>query len=536
MHNPITLRPPGLKRLGAERRRKSHALAGGEHPDHADRIRHAVRRPPAVLLAAGRAGRGAARDQADDPGAPSRRRSRPLPDDNGSYTLIGRYCAHRGADLAYGRLENGGVRCLYHGWLYTADGRCLEQPAEPEHSRFHEKIRHTSYPCLERNGIVFAVPRRRRATPFPDYDCFVAPGRLHVRVQGPVGLQLAAGRRGRHRPEPRLVPPPVPRRGPARRVRPAVRARRSRAPTRRSPSSSVTTSAPTSRSRGRTTGCASTPSASSTRRPTRPDHEPDVPERLRRPVRRHEGLRAVARPDRRREPLLVHDPLRLRGADRQGRRFAPTSRLVHPPRLPAGPEPRQQLGLRHRRAAVADLHGHGARHQRARPVGGRGAGAIQDRTEERLGVSDRAITANRRMLLRAIADHQAGNGHAGLPTSEASARELRGPLAIDLIAPADEWQATGAGGGAAPAGLVAWGGESGAQSAGLIEAAPRGTAMAVRDAAGRLNRSSSSSATGSGPTRSSPPRCRCSGSSTSTASTSFASPSRTSTGSSAARR
>ena len=95
--------------------------------------------------------------------------------EDGSYGLIGRFCAHRGVDLSYGRLENGGLRCLYHGWLYDRGGRCLEQPAEPAHSRFHAKIKHTSYPCEERNGIVFAYLGGGDPPPFPDYDCFTAP-------------------------------------------------------------------------------------------------------------------------------------------------------------------------------------------------------------------------------------------------------------------------------------------------------------------------------------------------------------------------
>src|SRR5579884_4362640 len=89
--------------------------------------------------------------------------------------LVGRFCAHRGADLAFGRLEGGGVRCLYHGWLYGLDGRCLEQPAEPEHSRFASKIRIASYPCRERNGIVFAYLGGGDPPPLPGYDCFIAP-------------------------------------------------------------------------------------------------------------------------------------------------------------------------------------------------------------------------------------------------------------------------------------------------------------------------------------------------------------------------
>jgi nitrite reductase/ring-hydroxylating ferredoxin subunit len=58
--------------------------------------------------------------------------------------LLTIHCAHRGADLSYGRLEDGGLRCLYHGWLYDAQGRCLEQPGVPASSTFHERIRQTA--------------------------------------------------------------------------------------------------------------------------------------------------------------------------------------------------------------------------------------------------------------------------------------------------------------------------------------------------------------------------------------------------------
>ena len=95
--------------------------------------------------------------------------------DDGGWNLISRFCAHRGVDLSFGRLEDGGLRCLYHGWLYGPDGRCLEQPAEPEHSRFAEKIRIASYPCRERNGIIFAYLGGGAPPPFPNYDCFAAP-------------------------------------------------------------------------------------------------------------------------------------------------------------------------------------------------------------------------------------------------------------------------------------------------------------------------------------------------------------------------
>src|SRR5579871_1839725 len=77
-------------------------------------------------------------------------------DEHGQPGLLGIHCAHRGADLSYGRLEDGGLRCLYHGWLYDRTGRCLEQPGEPAGSTFHERIRQTAYPCQEVAGIIFA--------------------------------------------------------------------------------------------------------------------------------------------------------------------------------------------------------------------------------------------------------------------------------------------------------------------------------------------------------------------------------------------
>lgn len=94
---------------------------------------------------------------------------------DGDWALVGRFCAHRGVDLAFARHEEGGLRCLYHGWLYGPDGRCKEQPAEPAHSRFAEKVRIPSYPCQERNGIVFAYLGEGDPPPLPGYDAFTAP-------------------------------------------------------------------------------------------------------------------------------------------------------------------------------------------------------------------------------------------------------------------------------------------------------------------------------------------------------------------------
>lgn len=105
-------------------------------------------------------------------------------DEQGCYGLIGRQCPHRGVDLAFGRLENGGLRCPFHGWLFDVGGRCLEQPAEPEGSRFHEKIRHKAYPCIERNGIIFAYLGPGEPPALPEFDCFVAPDRYTFAFKG----------------------------------------------------------------------------------------------------------------------------------------------------------------------------------------------------------------------------------------------------------------------------------------------------------------------------------------------------------------
>lgn len=100
-------------------------------------------------------------------------------DEEGRYGLVERNCCHRGADLAFGRLEDGGLRCPFHGWLFGVDGACLQQPGEPAGSSFHRKVRQPAYPCVEKNGIVFAYlgPLAEGEAPprLPDFDCFAAP-------------------------------------------------------------------------------------------------------------------------------------------------------------------------------------------------------------------------------------------------------------------------------------------------------------------------------------------------------------------------
>jgi nitrite reductase/ring-hydroxylating ferredoxin subunit len=96
-------------------------------------------------------------------------------DDKGNYGLIERACPHRGTDLAYGRLEHGGLRCAFHGWLFDVTGQCLETPAEPDGSNLCANIRQKAYPVVERSGILFAYMGPGEPPAFPHFDCFVAP-------------------------------------------------------------------------------------------------------------------------------------------------------------------------------------------------------------------------------------------------------------------------------------------------------------------------------------------------------------------------
>ena len=92
-------------------------------------------------------------------------------DENGRYGLLDRACPHRGADLAYGRIEDGGLRCAFHGWLFDTRGQCLQTPAEPEGSKLAQRIRQRAYPVVERSGVLFAWLGDGSAPAFPVRVC-----------------------------------------------------------------------------------------------------------------------------------------------------------------------------------------------------------------------------------------------------------------------------------------------------------------------------------------------------------------------------
>jgi phthalate 4,5-dioxygenase len=96
-------------------------------------------------------------------------------DEQGRLGMLDRDCPHRGADLAFGRLEHGGLRCPFHGWLFDVSGTCLETPAEPAGSKLCSRVKQASYPVVERSGIIFAYIGEGEPPAFPAFDCFVAP-------------------------------------------------------------------------------------------------------------------------------------------------------------------------------------------------------------------------------------------------------------------------------------------------------------------------------------------------------------------------
>ena len=80
-------------------------------------------------------------------------------DPAGHFGLLDAHCPHRGASLEYGDIEDGGIRCPYHGWLFDVRGKCLDMPAEPKQSNFPDKVKHLCYPVREQGGLAVRLSR-----------------------------------------------------------------------------------------------------------------------------------------------------------------------------------------------------------------------------------------------------------------------------------------------------------------------------------------------------------------------------------------
>jgi len=92
-------------------------------------------------------------------------------DSDGAVGLLGANCPHRGAPLYFGRNERGGLRCMYHGWKFDTNGRCMDMPNVPPQSDFKDRVRHLSYPCRELGGVIWAYLGPPKSVPdLPAFD------------------------------------------------------------------------------------------------------------------------------------------------------------------------------------------------------------------------------------------------------------------------------------------------------------------------------------------------------------------------------
>jgi phenylpropionate dioxygenase-like ring-hydroxylating dioxygenase large terminal subunit len=97
-------------------------------------------------------------------------------DTEGRYGLIDEFCAHRGVSLWFGRNEDCGLRCSYHGWKYDVTGQCVDVPSEPEQSGFARKIKLASYPLIERGGVLWTyMGPREGQPPLPEWEFATVP-------------------------------------------------------------------------------------------------------------------------------------------------------------------------------------------------------------------------------------------------------------------------------------------------------------------------------------------------------------------------
>lgn len=119
-------------------------------------------------------------------------------DTSGRVGLVDQACPHRGAPLLYGRNEDCGIRCVYHGWKFDVDGNAVDLLAEPERSRLKERVKLKNYPCRERNGMVWTYmgPDQENPPELPGLEWNMVPEEnvhLSMRVQECNWLQAIEG-------------------------------------------------------------------------------------------------------------------------------------------------------------------------------------------------------------------------------------------------------------------------------------------------------------------------------------------------------
>lgn len=96
---------------------------------------------------------------------------------SGTVALIREACPHRGTSLFFGRNEENGLRCAYHGWKFEGSGACVDMPNVPAEHDFKEKVRAVAYPCVERNGVIWTYLGPPPAPQLPELEANLATDR-----------------------------------------------------------------------------------------------------------------------------------------------------------------------------------------------------------------------------------------------------------------------------------------------------------------------------------------------------------------------
>jgi len=99
---------------------------------------------------------------------------------SGAVGLMQNACPHRGASMFFGRNEEEGLRCVYHGWKFDVTGACVDMPSEPAESNFKNKVRAKAYPTYERGGVIWAYMGPREVPPpLPQIEAFLLAEGAH---------------------------------------------------------------------------------------------------------------------------------------------------------------------------------------------------------------------------------------------------------------------------------------------------------------------------------------------------------------------
>lgn len=103
---------------------------------------------------------------------------------SGEVGVIQSVCPHRGASLFFGRNEDYGIRCIYHGWKFDLAGNCVDMPGElPENQGYKDKVKALAYPTAERNGIIWVYMGKRETPPsLPDLEPNVVGGEISMQM------------------------------------------------------------------------------------------------------------------------------------------------------------------------------------------------------------------------------------------------------------------------------------------------------------------------------------------------------------------